>query len=133
MPFFDQRLHITEEKSQQQRPDMAAIHISIAHHDNPSITQPGQIETLTNPGAQCRNQGLYFVVCQDFIQAGTFRIQDFPSQRQNRLEMPVSALFGAAACRVTLNDVQFGLSEDLVPNNLPIFLEGSGFPVPIFG
>ena len=109
MAFVDQGGHVAEEEGQQQRADVAAVHIGIRHDDDAPVTQASQVEVIADAGAEGRDERLDFVVAQDLIQAGALGVQDLAAQRQDGLEMPVAALFGRAACRVTFHDVEFRL------------------------
>src|SRR5690606_36163714 len=61
--------------------------------------------------SQRGDERLNFVVAEDFIEAGTFGVEDLTAQRQDRLEVAVTSLLGGAACRVTFYDVKLGLGR----------------------
>ncbi len=88
---------------------MASVHICVSHDDDPAVAQSFDIKGLTDPGAQGRDQGFDLIIREDFIQPGAFGVENLPAQRQDGLEMPVTALFGRTTRRITLHDVQFGV------------------------
>jgi hypothetical protein len=88
---------------------MAAVHVGVGHDDHAPVAQAGKVEVAADSGAQRRDQCFDFVVGQDLIQARPLGVEDLTPQRQDRLEVPVAALLGAAAGRIALNDVQLGL------------------------
>jgi hypothetical protein len=90
------------------------------------------VKVVADAGAQGRDQRLDFVVAQDLIQPGAFGVEDLTAQRQDGLEVPVAALFGRAACRVTLDDVQFG-RPGRARSSRPACRAGSSIPAPTCG
>ena len=128
VPFLDQRLHVAEEEGQQQGADVAAVHVGVGHDDHAAVAQAGQVEAVADAGAQRRDQRLDLVVGQDLVQPGALGVEDLAAQRQDGLEVPVAALLGRAAGRVTLDDVQLASWSDRAPSSRPACRAGSGFP-----
>src|SRR5205085_11747924 len=48
---------------------------------------------------------------QHLVKTRALDVEDFPAQRQHRLELTVAALLGGAAGRIALDDEQFGLGR----------------------
>ncbi len=107
MAALDDVGEVAEEEGQQQRADVAAVHVGIGHDDDTSVAQTFEIEVIADTGSQRGDERLDFVVAENFIEAGAFGVEDLTAQRQDRLEVTVASLFGGAACRVTFHDVEF--------------------------
>ena len=60
---------------------------------------------LADAGAKCRDQRQDFIAGQQLLVARLLHVQDLAAQGQDRLELAVAALLGAAACGVALDDV----------------------------
>ncbi len=128
MAVFDQRGHVAEEEGQQQRADVAAVHIGIGHDDDAPVAQAGQVEVIADAGAEGRDERLDFVVPQDLVQAGALGVQDLAAQGQDGLEVAVAALLGRAAGRVAFHDVELGLGRSRARSSRPACRAGSGSP-----
>ena len=103
---LDQLLHVAEEERQQQRADVRAVHVGVGHQDDLAVAQLGSIEVvLADARAQRRDHGANFFVAQHLVVARLLDVQDLALQRQDRLEPPVAALLGGAACALTLDQV----------------------------
>ncbi len=63
---------------------------------------------LADAGAQRRDQRQHFLARQHLVEARAFHVQDLALERQDRLELAVTALLGGAACGVTLDKEQLG-------------------------
>ena len=92
---FDQFRHLTEEKGQKQSPDMTAIHIGVGHDDDFMVTRLVGIEFIAPDTRTDRgNQSPDFRRGQHFVKPRAFDVQDFTAQRQNRLILARTSLFG---------------------------------------
>ena len=49
-----------------------------------------------------------FEILQDFVETGLLHIDQFPSDRQNRLKSSVAPLLGRAPCGIAFHDVKLG-------------------------
>src|SRR5579875_113457 len=107
MALLDQQRHMAEEEGQQQGANVGTIDVGIAHNHDASVAQTGYVELLTDTGADGRDNILDLGIFEHLINAGTFDIQNFTTQRENCLEMPVASLFCASTCRVTFYEVEF--------------------------
>ena len=88
---------------------MRAVHIGIGHDDDAVVAKFFQIEFFfADGGAQRGNQGGHFLAGEHFFEAGFFHVENFALQRQDSLEFAVAALFGRAAGRVALHQIQLG-------------------------
>jgi len=105
---LDQRFEFAEEERQQQCADVRTVHISICHDDDAVVTQTADIEILfSEAAADGGDQRLDLLVFQDFVNARLFHVDEFASNRNDRLEGTVAPLFGGTACGITLDDVKF--------------------------
>ncbi|MNH97547.1 hypothetical protein D3C73_502480 [compost metagenome] len=103
---FDNLPHVAVEEGQQQCSDMGTVDIRIGHDNNLMVTGFGQIKIITDAGSQSGDNRPYFGIGQYTVKPRFFNVQDLPAERQNRLEMTVTALLGRTACRVPFDDVQ---------------------------
>ena len=87
---------------------MRSVDVRVGHDDDLVVTQLAGVEVLPDPGAQRHDDRFELLVLQDFVPAGPFHIHHLAPERQDGLEMPIAALFGRAAGRVTLHDINFG-------------------------
>ncbi len=102
---FDQLLHMAEEKSEQQRANVAAVDISIRHQDDLSVAHLGRIEVvLGDARTQRGDHGADFFVRQHFVVAGLLDVENLSLQRQDSLEAAIAALFRGPACGLTFNE-----------------------------
>src|SRR5439155_6150976 len=105
---LDQVLHVTEEESEQQRANMAAVHVGVGHQNDFSVAQLGRIEVfLRNAGTERGNHGANFFVRQHLVVARFFDVEDFSLQRKNRLKTAITALFRGAAGGLAFDKEQF--------------------------
>ena len=109
MAFLNQRLHITVEEGQQQRTNMRTVDVGICHDDNLAITCLVQIEVIADTTAECSNHIADFFTAQHLIKTCLFNIKDFTAQRQNSLEITVTALLGTATCGITFDQINLGI------------------------
>ena len=107
MPVFYQFGHILVKERHQKGCDVRAVNIGIGHDNNFFITQIFFFIVVFSSATQRFNHIFDFLVLRNFIQTGAGNVEDFSSQRQNRLRHPVASLFGGAARRVALNDKNF--------------------------
>ena len=92
----------------QQRLNMLTIDVRIGHDDNFVITHFFDIKViLANTRTHCCNQRTNRIRPQHLVKAHTFDIQNFTTQRQNRLGFAVAPLFGCTTRRIPLNNEQF--------------------------
>ena len=92
---------------------MAAIDIGIGHDDDLVVAEFFEVERLAvllraDRHAECREHVLDLLVLPHAMLLGFFDIQDLTAQRHDRLEVPVAALLGRTACRVALDEEDFG-------------------------
>ena len=106
---IDQFAHLPVEEGQQQRADVGAVDVGVRHHDDLVIAQLVGGEVVADAGAERGDQRADLLAGQHLVGADALDIEDLAAQRQHRLEFAVAALLGAAACRVALDDEQFGL------------------------
>ena len=75
------------------------------------ISQFCQIEIVSDVAAKRRNHRLDFVTSKNLVKAGLFYIEDFPFNRQDRLEPTVSALLGRPSRGLPLNNIELTLGR----------------------
>ena len=106
---LDDGPHVTEEKRQQQRADVRAVHVGVGHDDDPVVADLLDVEILpANAGAERGDQRLQLLAAQHAVEARLLDVQDFAAQRQDGLEIAVAALLCRAAGGITLHDVELG-------------------------
>jgi len=96
MPAGDQLLHVAEEKGEQQRDDMSAVHVGIRHDDHFAIAQIREVELAADPTSERLDQRLDLIALERVVHALFLYIQDLASQRKDRLEAAIAALLGRA-------------------------------------
>ncbi len=105
---LDEFLHVPEEKCQQQRADVAAIHVRVGHQDDFVIAQLASVEIVfANAGAERGDNGANFFMPQHLVVARFFNVEDFSLERQDGLIFAIAPLLGRAAGRLAFNDEQF--------------------------
>src|SRR5829696_3686143 len=103
---FDQLGHIPEEERQDQRPDVASVHVGVGHDHDLVVARLVYVEGLPHPGAYGGDHSLYLDVGEDLVHVGLLDVEDLAPQRQNGLEVPLPPLLGGPARRVALDDVE---------------------------
>ena len=92
---LDQFLHVAEEERQQQRADVASVHVGVGHQNDFAVAHFRGIKIfLRNTGAERGDHGANFLVCQHLVVARFFDVEDLALQRKNSLKAAVAALFG---------------------------------------
>ena len=85
--------HLPEEKGQQQRADVGAVHIGIGHNDDAVVAKLVRIELLlADTATQGSDNGSNLRRAQHFVEPGFLNVQYFPFQGQDCLKFPVSPL-----------------------------------------
>src|SRR5690606_11812844 len=87
---FKQWTHIAEKERQQQGADMGTIDVRIGHDDDFMVACFFQIEFLANPCSKRCNDVADFSVGKNPVKTGFFYVEDFPTKRQDRLEMAIT-------------------------------------------
>src|SRR5215469_9733022 len=105
--IFDYFGELAEEKSQQQRTDMGAVHIGVGHDDDAVVAQLLDILLAAHTHSQGRDQRAQLGRGQDLVDPGPLDVQDLAAQRQDRLRAPVAPLLGGAAGRLAFDQEQF--------------------------
>ena len=104
---LDQLLHVAEEEREQQRADVASVHVGVGHQDDLAVAQLGEIEiVLADAGAERGDHGADFFVPQHLVVARFFDVENFSLERKNGLEAPIASLLGGAAGGLTLDQEQ---------------------------
>ncbi|AAF10482.1 conserved hypothetical protein [Deinococcus radiodurans R1 = ATCC 13939 = DSM 20539] len=114
VPLLDDGAHEAEEKGEQQRGDVPAVHVGVGHDHDLVVAQVLEVEAhflalAVEARADGPDQRADFGVLENLVQLGLFHVQDLAAQGQNRLEAPFASALGRAACRVAFHDEQFGL------------------------
>ena len=104
---FDEVTHLPEEEREQQGANVAAVDVSVAQRNHFVIASFLDVEIFAHASADCRDQRLNLIVFQHFVDSGALDIEDFSSDRQNRLSSRVSSVNCRTASRVALNDENF--------------------------
>src|SRR5690606_27359945 len=111
--LLDQVAHIAEEEREDERPDVAAVHVRIGHDYDLVIAEFIEIECLgifsrTERYTECGDNILDFFVVVDLMFLCLFHVQDLPSQGKDSLEHAVPTLLGGASRRIPLDEVELG-------------------------
>ncbi len=117
IPALQQLRHLAEEEGQQQGPDMAPVDVGVGHENDLVIARLGDIERVfldlvafftpaADAGAERHDQGADFVAREHLVEPGFFHIENFALEREDRLVLPVAALLGGPAGRISLDDVE---------------------------
>ena len=106
----DDRIHVTEEEGQQQRPDVGAVDVGVGHQDELVIAQLAEVELFRpDPRAHRRDEQANFIVGEDLVVARLLRVDDLAPERQHRLGLAVAALLGRAPGGVALDQEQLAV------------------------
>ena len=104
----DELGHLAEEKRQQQRPDVRAVHVGVGHDDDLRVAEPRDVEfVFADAGAERRDEGADFLVPEHFVHARLLDVQDFSPQREDGLGAAVAAALCGAPGRVALDQEDF--------------------------
>jgi len=113
---LNQAVHVAEEESQHQRGDVAAVDVGIGHDNHLAVAQffqayflfvVGIVVSAGNDPERFEHVADLFVLPNPVFHR-FLDIQDFTAQRHDRLECPVASLLGGSACRVALDEKDFG-------------------------
>lgn len=105
---LDERPHVTVEQGEQQNADVRAIDICIGHHNDLVVTCLLDVEARSGASADHLNDRRAFLVRQHLRQRRLLHVENFTSNRQQRLETGITRGFGGAKCGIALHDEQFG-------------------------
>ncbi len=106
---LDQLGHLAEEERQQQGTNVRTIHVRIRHDDDAVVAEFFHIVFVAaNAAAQSGDQGAHFLGGEHLVETRLFHVEDLALQRQDRLILAVTALFGRAPRRITLHNIEFG-------------------------
>src|SRR2546430_16762074 len=95
---LDELWHLSVEKREQQSADMRSVNIGVRHDDNAVVAQFRDIVlVLAYTGSQGLDQGHDLLGGDQLVEPRFFDIQYLAFQRQDRLELAVTALFGRTA------------------------------------
>lgn len=111
MTVFDKRPHVPVEQRQQQDADVRAVDIGIGHHDDLVVSGLFDVEACAGSCADHLDDGCAFLVGQHLRERCLLHVEDFASNRQQRLETGITGGLGCAQCGITLDDEQFGTSS----------------------
>ena len=101
--------HLAVEEGQDQRPDVAAVDVGVAHDDQLVVAQLVDVEVvLADAGAERGDHRLDLVGRQHLVEARLLDVQDLPLERQDGLELPVAPLLGRAAGGIALDQEELG-------------------------
>ena len=89
---------------------MAAVHVRVAHDDDPVVAQLAGVEVvLADARAERGDDVADLLRGERLVEPRLLDVQDLAAQRQDGLEGAVAALLGRAAGRVALDQVQLAL------------------------
>ena len=113
--LLQQRAHVAEEKSQQQRADVRAVHIGVRHDHDAAVADffGVHLRLAGLEAADGRVERGDFLRGQRLGAVGLFHIQNFSAQGQNRLKGAGAPLLRRAAGRVALHQKQLAFGRIL--------------------
>ena len=106
VPLGHEPGHLAVEERHQERPDVRAVDVGVAHHDDLAVPPLGGVFLVADPVADGRDDVADLLVAQDPVEPGSLDVEDLAPERQDRLVEPVAAPFGGAAGRVALDEEQ---------------------------
>src|SRR3546814_13840155 len=101
MAVLDDLGHLAIEEGQEQRADMRAVDVGVGHDDDLVIAQLVDREFVADAGAERLDQRSHLLRRDDAVEVRALDVQYLALQRQDRLDVAVAALFGAAACGIS--------------------------------
>ncbi len=105
--LFDQLAHVAEEESEQQRANVAAVHVRVGHENDFVVAELGGVEiVLADAGAERRDDAANFLVAEHLVVARFFDVENLALERQDGLVAAVAPALGRAAGRFALDDEQ---------------------------
>ncbi len=108
--LLDKLVHLPIEERQQQRADVGAVDVGVRHDDDLVIAQLRDVEVVANAGAESADDVRHLFGRQHLVDARTLDVQDLTSDREHGLILALASLLCRTACRVTLDDEEFGVS-----------------------
>ena len=91
---------------------MGAVDVGIRHDDDLVVAQLVGVElVLADRCAERGDQRADFLAREHLVEARALDIEDLAAQRQDRLVFARAALLGRTACRITLDEEEFGLGR----------------------
>src|SRR6266487_427278 len=107
MAIADQLRHVTEEEGQQQRANVRAIYIGVAHDDDTTVAQFRHVEVFINANTDGGNDILDLLIFEDLVESHALNVQDLTTQWQDGLKVAVAPLLGRATCGIALDEIEF--------------------------
>ena len=127
VPAIDELGHLAEEERQQQRPDVAPVHVSVGHQDDLVVAGAGDVEDFLvvlagvavfplapNAGAERHDQHPNLLVGEHLVEPRLLHVEDLALEGQDGLEATVATLLGGAAGRIALYDEQLAVGRILL-------------------
>src|SRR5437763_858672 len=102
-------VHLPVEEREQQRADVAAVHVGIRHQDDLVVAQFLDVELVVDAGADRRDHGGDLLRREHLVEARLLDVEDLAAQGKDRLRAPIAALLRRPACGVSLDDVELAL------------------------
>ena len=100
----DELRQVSVEEGQEERRDVVAVRVGVGEDDDLAVAKPAQVEVVSQPAAEGRDQIGELLVFEHLRQRGALSIQHLSPQRQNRLTCPVAPLLGRPAGRIAFDD-----------------------------
>ena len=108
---LDQRLQVTEEKCEQEGPNVGAVDVGVGEQDDLVIAGLLDVELLADPGPHRSDDVLHLEVLQGLGQPGLLHVEDLAPDGEDRLGVGVTGRLGGAGGGLALDDEQLGLSR----------------------
>ena len=92
---------------------MRAVDVRSRHQDDLVVARLGCIERavtlmIADASAQSGDQAANFIIVEHFIEAGFLNVEQFTTNRQDRLRRTVAPLLSGSTCGVTLHNIELG-------------------------
>ncbi len=106
--------HLAEEEGEEQGPDVRAVDVGVGHQDDLVVAQLVDLEAagVVDAAAERGDQGPHLGGAEHAVEAGALHVEDLALEREDGLEVPVTALLGAAPGALALDDVELALLRD---------------------
>src|SRR6267143_1939283 len=108
-PAIEERSHVSEEQRQEERRDVLPIDVRVGHRDDLVVSDLLRIELFGDASANRGDERADLLVFQHLIEPGLFDVQDFPAEREDRLELAATTLLRGSAGGRPFDDEQLRL------------------------
>ena len=106
---LDQLVHVAEEERQQQRADVAAVHVGVGHDDDLAVAAFFHVEIVADAAAQGADDRANFLVAEHLHEVGLLDVEDLTLEGEDRLNVGIAALLGRATGGIPFDQEDLGV------------------------